>query len=130
MFFDPRVGAALALLLQFSPAWCSLGGELDAPRGPGLVSVAVPGRQMNKNSPLWRSHRPLFWEAGPPLPASRDAAPRHAEVSGWSPLAQLAELAGLPSAVAHPCEAAGPPAVSGDLVQRGTRALRPHTVPF
>lgn len=57
------------------------GGELGVPRGPGLVSVAVPGRQMNKNSPIWLSHRPLFWEAGPPLPASRDAAPRHAEVS-------------------------------------------------
>lgn len=85
---------------------------------------------MNKNSPIWLSHRPLFWEAGPPLPASWDAAPRHAEISGWSMLAQLSELAGLPSAAARPCEAAGPPAVSGDLEGRGACAPWAHTVPF
>lgn len=42
---------------------------------------------MQKNSSISLSHRPLFWEAEPHLPASWDTAPRQAGVCGLSTLA-------------------------------------------
>lgn len=84
------------------------GGAARAPR-PRLR--AGPGRQTRKNSPIWLSHRPLFWEAGPPLPA----APGHVEVSGPSRPVQLSELPGR--------------RLSGDWAGRGAHAPRAARCP-